>query len=104
MVAQYPHSIVATWRTQPTKVNGDWVEGSPQSFSSECRAEANGEGKTLTGVDGRTIYFSFTVYMPSTDQVIPYGAAVEINLSTSHVVKGEVKNQYNGQLNSRLWV
>lgn len=105
MVVQYPHSITVIWRTQPTKdANGDWVEGTPQTFSSICRAEANGEGKTLTGVDGRAINYSFAVYMPKTSQVIPYGASVEITLGSSHVVKGEVKNQQNGQLNSRLWV
>lgn len=105
MVAQYPHSISVIWRNQPTKdANGDWVEGTPQAFNSICRARTNGEGKRLTGVDGRTINFSFAVYMPSTDQVIPYGASVEITLGANHVVKGEVKNQHNGQLNSRLWV
>ncbi|MDX9847465.1 MAG: hypothetical protein RBT74_10840 [Tenuifilaceae bacterium] len=105
MVVQYPHSISVTWKTQPTKdANGDWVEGIPQVFTSACRAETNGEGKTLTGVDGRAINFSFAVYLPKTEQVIPYGASVEISLSASQVVRGEVKNQQNGQLNSRLWV
>lgn len=105
MVTQYPHSLSVTWRAQPTKdANGDWEEGAIQTFTSACRAETNGEGKTFTGVDGSAIHFSFAVYMPRTEQVIPYGASVEITLGTSHVVKGEVKNQQNGQLNSRLWV
>lgn len=104
MVVQYPHSITVKWKSQPTKDgNGDWVEGVEQEFSSHCRAEANGEGKTLTGVDGSTVYFSFAVFLPRTEQAIPYSSNAEITIS-GKVVKGTVKNQSNGQLNSRLWV
>lgn len=104
MVAQYPHSITVMWKTKPTQdMNGDWVEGSINTFTSVCRAEANGEGKTLTGVDGSTIYFSYHVFMPKTSQLIPFGAAAEITISGS-VASCSVKQQYNGQLNSRLWL
>jgi hypothetical protein len=105
MVTQYPHSISISWKENPVKdANGDWVESGPQKYTSECRAEANGEGKTLSGVDGRTIHFSFAVFMPKTDKVIPYGASVEITIAENYSVKGEVKNHRNGQLNTRLWV
>jgi hypothetical protein len=105
MVNQYPHSITAKWKAKPTlDSNGDWTEGVEETFTSPCRAEANGEGKTLTGVDGSTVYFSFAVYLPKTEQVIPYGASAEITISSNHIVKGAVKNQSNGQLNTRLWV
>ena len=105
MVEQYPHSISVTWKTQPTKdENGDWVEGSESIFTSNCRVEGNSEGKTITGVDGSAIYFTFNVFMPKTDTVIPYGASAEMTLASNHIVKGAVKYQRNGQLNSRLWV
>lgn len=105
MVSLYPNTISIKWKMQPTQdANGDWVEGVEEVFISPCRAEANGEGKVLTGEDGSSVYFSFAVYLPRTNQVIPYGANVEIKLSSNHVVKGSLKNQSNGQLNTRLWV
>lgn len=105
MVAQYPHSIEVRWKGQPIQdANGDWVEGDETTFTSMCRAEFNGEARTIVGVNGSAISYSFEVYMPRTTTVIPYGANAEIILASSHILKGSVKNQRNGQLNSQLWV
>ena len=104
-MVRYPHNVSVTWTATPSKdTSGDWVEGSESTFTSECRAEANGEGKTIAGQDGSRVDFAFEVFLPKTDTVIPFGASVEITISTGVVVKGTVKNHDNGQLISRLWV
>ena len=104
-MVRYPHTIDAAWKSAPTKdSNGDFVEGASVLFSSPCRAEANGEGKTITGQDGSTVVFSFEVFLPKTSIIVPFGASVEITISAGAVVKGTIKNHDNGQLISRLWV
>lgn len=101
MVKQYPHTISVTWKGQSTQdANLNWVEGSPASFESICRAEVNSSGKKISGVDGTLIEYSFTVYMPHTETIIPIGANYTLNGS----VVGTVKGAWNGQLSSRIWV
>ena len=101
MVSQYPHTITVTWKGKATQdANLNWVEGAEGSLTSECRAEVNSSGKKISGVDGTLVEYSFTVYMPHTDTVIPIGA----NYTLNGTVIGTVKGSWNGQLSSRIWV
>lgn len=101
MVKQYPHTISISWKGKSTQdANLNWVEGTPHTFESVCRAEPNGSAKKITGKDGSLIEYTFAVFMPLTDTVIPVGANYTLNGS----IVGTVKGAANGQLNSRLWV
>jgi hypothetical protein len=101
MVNQYPHTISVTWKGKSTQdANLNWVEGADFSFESECRAEVNSSGKKIAGSDGALVEYSFTVYLPKTETIIPIGANYALNGTTV----GTVKGAWNGQLNSRIWV
>lgn len=104
VVRQYPHKITATWGNVSQDENGDWITSSGGTFESDCRAEPNGEGKTLTGEDGSQLYFHFSVYLPKTSEIIPVGAQIKIELAKNSVVKSTLKRQHNGQFNTQLWV
>ena len=101
MIKQYPHTISVTWKGASTQdANHNWVEGADFSFESLCRAEVNSSGKKTPGVDGLMVEYSFTVYMPLTDKIIPIGA----NYLLNGTMIGTVKGSWNGELSSRLWV
>lgn len=101
MVEQYPHTISVTWKGQSTQdANQNWVEGAEGSFESECRAEVNSSGKKISGADGVLVEYSFTIYMPKTETIIPIGA----NYTLNGTMIGTVKGAWNGQLSSRIWV
>lgn len=105
MVKQYPHTLKATIQgAATTDVNGDVQPGTPTTFKGECRAELNTEGRTIRGVDGNEMAYSFTVFMPKTTTEFPYNTEVSITMDANRVVKGTAKGQSNGQLNTRLWV
>jgi len=101
MVAQYPHTISVAWKGKATQdANLNWVEGAASSFESECRAEVNSSGKKISGVDGALAEYSFTIFLPHTDIIIPIGA----NYTLNGTMAGTIKGAWNGQLSSRLWV
>lgn len=107
MVTQYPHALIITWNPTPVlDENGEWASSGEISgnFESICRAEPNNDSRRkLTGVDGSTIDFAFTVFMPKSSIVIPYGADVALTIDGS-TITGTVKRAFNGQLNSRIWL
>ena len=101
MVIQYPDLIELSWSDAPTQDgDGNWMEGEKSLASLSCRAEPNGEGKTVTSVDGQVVQYQFTIYMPTPDTDIPAGSIVDLNGKEI----GEVKRFVKGQFNSRLWV
>ena len=101
MVKQYPHTIAVNWKPKATQdANLNWVEGSVQNFTIECRAEVNSSGRKTSGIDGTLVDYAFTIYMPLTSTVIPIGA----NYTLNGTIVGTVKGAWNGQFNSKLWV
>lgn len=107
MVSQYPHSITVTIKPRAVQDpnTGDYaaVTGSDAVHTFDCRAEINGRGYKIAGQDGSLIDFTFTVYMPQTDTIVPYGAAYSLTMGAK-VVTGKVKGANNGQFNSRIWL
>lgn len=104
MFEQYPDSITITVTTAPTEVNGVYSAGTSTNHSFKCRAEENGSGRKLTGVDGQEIDFAFTCYMPAMTTQIPEGSVVALTKLNNAIIRSIVKRAVNGQLNSRIWV
>jgi len=104
MVEQYPHTATFTLKVAASQgAGGNWTPGSESSLQTECRLEANGQGKTITGVDGQAVEFAWTMYSPLMTTVIPAGTAVSVVME-NETVKGTVKRQHIGQLNTRIWL
>jgi hypothetical protein len=106
MVGQYPHNLKVTIPGQgrEDEATGNYIPGTPTIFEASCRAELNTEAKVIRGEDGNDVAYSFTVYTRKTDVVFPYNSEVEITMGANRTVKGTVKGQSNGQLNTRIWV
>lgn len=104
MVKQYPHTILVEWEDSPVFVEGNPVKGEPHTFTSQCRAEMNGSGKSIPSINGSLIVYAYSVYMPKTTGVqIPFGAKAKATIDGS-AVTGSVKGFKPGQLNSVLWL
>lgn len=107
MVQQYPDTIVVTIKGNPYKgSDGNYhaPTGSDIAFHIwGCRAEPNSAGRKLSGPDGALLDYSFTIYMPKTSVVVPFGATFVLTKGAM-TVTGKVKGGFNGQFNSRLWL
>lgn len=105
MISQYPDSITITVSASASQnASGVWIAGGSTDYTFDCRAEVNGTGKKIPGVDGSLIDYSFDVYMPSTAIVIPRDSDYVLNSLLNGVISGKVKRASNGQFNSRLWL
>ena len=105
MVTQYPDSVVITVHAAATQdSNGNWVQGSSTAYTFDCRAEANNKGLKIMGDDGKLMEYTFMCYLPQTTTVIPMGASYVLTTENNGVFTGTVKRNFNGQLNSRLWL
>lgn len=106
MVTQYPHSITITPKVDPVQgQSGNFtapVSGTP--VTSMCRVEPAGSNPVLTGADGNVVNYAFVVYMPLQTNQFRYGDAVVITLANQSQFTGFIKQQSNGQFNTRLWV
>lgn len=104
MYEQYPDSVNLSWTGEHTRNDdGDPVAGVAVNFQSECRAEPNGRGQSVTSDDGTVIVPNYTVYMPATDTIIPAGASGMITKAGKQI-DAIVKRYEPGSFNSRLWV
>ena len=106
MVKQYPHSITITPKVDPVQGHsGDFAApGTGAVVTSPCRVEPAGSNPVLTGADGNVVNYAFVVYMPLRTNQFRYGDAVVITLANQSQFTGFIKQQSNGQLNTRLWV
>ena len=110
MVKQYPHFLFKKVVVESTQdADGNWTEQSESwALHSECREETNGKGQEVNGLDGRSVVYSSTVYMPKSDVSIAEGTEVLVSETNSEFgvcrIKGRVIKFSNGQLNTRLWV
>lgn len=106
MVIQYKHTGKVILAASSSKDGqGDWIEGSPTVFlETKCRAEPAKGNVYITGADGKQIFFSSIVYMPVPVEVIKPGMLFEVWDSERLIVKGDVKQYSQGQLNARVWL
>lgn len=102
---QYPDNIqIALSSGLEPDDNGNFQapeESTP--FSSVCRAEVAGDNPSIVGADGNKIEYSWIVYMPKTAENFDFGCSVVITKGGKEF-KGSLKQQYNGQFNTRIWI
>jgi len=104
-MVRYPDNIVVTTSASASQnASGIWTAGATGSYSLDCRAEVNGTGKKIAGVDGVLMDYSFQVFLPVMTTVIPPGSDFVLTALTNGTITGKVKRASNGQLNSRLWL
>ncbi len=102
---QYPDSIVITTAASGSQnASGVWASGVVTNYTFACRAEVNGRGSKIAGVDGALIDYSFNVFLPVQTVVIPEGSSFVLTALNNGTIRGKVKRASNGQLNSRLWL
>lgn len=105
MVVQYPHSVTITPQADPVQTGGNFaapVSGTP--FTTNCRLEPASKGPVITGPDGNVVNVTFVLYMPPVTNQFRYGDLVTVTLSNGSQQNGFLKQQSNGQLNTRIWV
>jgi len=102
---QYPDSIAITVTEAPVQnASGFFTAGASAVYTFDCRAEVNGIGRKITGIDGAVIDYVFEVYMPGTTTIIPRDSDYVLNTAANGIYTGKIKRATNGQLNSRLWL
>lgn len=103
---QYPDTILIS--REPTftfDAEGDGqASGVATTFSGSCRAEVAGSNPILTGSDGKEVKYSWIIYMPKTTERFAYGDKVTVTEPDGGVYVSTLKQQSNGQFNTRLWV
>lgn len=106
MVSQYPDIIVISPSPEFTQdENGNFsANEAANAFTSECRAEVAGNNPIITGTDGQTISYKWIIYMPKTSESFTVGDGISVTKADGSIYTGSLKQQSNGQLNSRLWV
>lgn len=109
MVIQYPDNLKYKSVSADSvydQETGKWTKPvAGVSFENECRAEPNGEGKTIPSNDGHELKYSFIIYMPKTAAVFRYGQNVEVYSKENRLIfSGKVQAFSLGQFNARLWV
>ncbi|HCY40440.1 MAG TPA: hypothetical protein DHV48_03665 [Prolixibacteraceae bacterium] len=106
MVGQYPDIIVISPKPEFAQdENGNFeADDAANAFTSECRAEVAGSNPILAGTDGQTVSYKWIVYMPKTSEFFEVGDEVTLTKADGSIYTGSLKQQSNGQFNSRLWV
>lgn len=110
MVTQYPHILKfdAVIAEEPYKdENGDTVipPGVVTTIEIICRFEPNSKGETIITNDGKSLLYSWMIYMPLGQLDIPNKIEV-IGYQDNGSVKGQgtIERFDRGQLNARAWV
>lgn len=107
MVTQYPHKMTIVARQDNERDDsGEWEESEdPGTSDITCRAEPNSTNGFMQTVDGTSVKYDWTVYIPLPVDDIDPGTQAEIfddnNVSLG---KGSVKRFSRGQLNARAWI
>lgn len=107
MAQQYPHSIIITTQNEPEQgADGNYTAPADSTeFASVCRIEpASSHEPTVSVSDGRALNYRYVVYMPPTAEQFSFGDQVEITLVNGTEITGLLLQQYNGQMNTRIWV
>jgi len=89
MVKRYPHTILISWKTDPTKdpATGRKVDGQPISITVRCRVET-AKDRSYTNRDGDAeVPYQFKVFPEKLDQDIPNNAKMVYNGKTFPIIK-----------------
>jgi len=105
MVEQYPHTMTIAKLTDfEQDGNGNFQpDETPMDISKECRCEPAKFNPIITGPDGQSLSYEWTVYMPPLDVNLQFGTEVTLVTATG-VYLGTVKRQHNGYFNTKIWV
>lgn len=105
MVKQYPHKMTLSTTEDSEYEGGVLVPGDSDSVDLDCRAEPNSKNLFITGPDGQSLVYDWTVYIPLPVEKIAEGTAVELfDENNAAFGRGTVKRFHPGQLNARVWI
>jgi hypothetical protein len=104
----YPHTMkVATITGVGKDANNNFLPGVPSTKDYQCRYSPNiGNGTVRASenaADGKRLIYDGIAYLPLTDDVIPFGAKVEIQLE-GQLIRETVKRFHRGRFNVRVWL
>lgn len=104
-MTQYPDTITISVTSPASQgSNGNWTAGISTQYEYQCRLEPNKSGRQVIGDDGVLRDFSYNCFMPRISFKIPTGSEYSVVSLNNCTISGTVKNSYNGQLNSRIWL
>lgn len=105
-VKQYPDILTATIVGPSTDDgNGNPVPGASTTREEKSRAEIpNRQFKFIVDNDGESIPVNYIIYMPFGVAPIPKGTQIQVTRNGYLYCEGTVKEFYNGQLNTRIWL
>lgn len=103
MLVQYPHILVIKTSSR-SLVDGEWVFTESEPIELECRGELNTSGRTIGSSSGSAITFDYQIFLPLMDTELKIGSTVTLKITETKQIEGVIKNQENGQLNSRIWL
>lgn len=106
---QYPHTFTLSFNAEEaTKdANGNWQQASDNApeIQYQCRAERASGYVYRSGTDGKTVYFSWLLYMPPMVDNVADGAQVTVKDDKGKVfASGSVLQFIPGTFNARLWL
>lgn len=112
MAIQYPHTIptkkVNKNNLKPVQdpVTSDWILPATKEVNVDqiCRAEPAGADNETPTQDGKTVKFSWMIYLPKDSIAFLYNSRVEIFNKGCKIGSGTVKRFERQTMNCKLWV
>jgi hypothetical protein len=86
------------------ETTGEWVTGDIDVIETQCRPEPSITKGVVGSEDGKTVDYSYTIYMPVQENDIKIGSEVVVSFKEKTILTARVKSFLNGQLHARLWV
>lgn len=111
MIKRFPHTLqyMATANDAPAPArdaNGNWIvaDNANNPVSIACRAEPNGTGRTITGADGMSVSYSWTIYAGKVSVNLAVGDEVQLYKDGQLFGHGKVLMAVSGQLSTLIYV
>lgn len=111
MNIQYPHNILCQIpdiaNTPVQDSLGKWVQPAPIEdivIEQYGRAEPNGTGQKIAGVNGDQIVYDWTIFFPVTAEEVSFGAKVFIYSEGKLTGTGTVKRWQRDAFDCKIWV
>lgn len=100
MVRQYPHILKATVLTGGgLDGGGNVIPSTTTELEYNCRYRPNIRARSVTTIDGQTVIYKGTVYMPSSDFNLNTGDTITVEGFVEGV---EILQVYKAQMRSRV--
>lgn len=99
MVTQYPYQVICTIPGESTVVNGVPVTAPSTTVTYACRYRPNTSARSVQGIDGQTVIYRGTCYLPKPNTPINTGDKVSV---PGFIDEAIVLQVHNAQMRIRI--